>query len=120
MNHPITKNIWQVLCRQFIIVLLLIVSAVGAFATLGDGKLKSDKPLNSLLSDKSTTARGSFSLRSGYNYRGSQVINLKNPRYISLNTTITYQQGHTTYIVPLKKKIVLDKITFNPNATTRY
>lgn len=119
MNHPITKIIWKTLRKRVTIVLLLSISVVGAFATLGDGKIKSDKPSASLLTKKSTLAKGSFSLRSGYSYRGSHVINIQNPRYVNLNTTITYQRGHTTYIVPLRKKVVMDKITFNPNAATR-
>jgi hypothetical protein len=119
MNHPITKIIWKTLRKHVTVVLLLTISAVGAFAALGDGKIKSDKPSASLLTKKSTLAKGFFSLRSGYSYRGSQVINTQNPRYVNLNTTITYQKGHTTYIVPLRKKIVMDKITFNPNAATR-
>ena len=114
-----TKSIWKLLRKHVTIIVLLTISAAGAFAALGDGKVKSDKPSASLLTKKPILAKGSFSLKSGYSYRGSQVINTENPRYINLNTTITYKKGHTTYIVPLRKKIVMDKITFNPNAATR-
>lgn len=31
-----------------------------------------------------------------------------------LNTVVTYQKGNTTYIMPLKKKVFLEKINFNP------
>lgn len=74
-----------------------------------------------MLSGKSQSANGSFSLRSGYTYRGSAVIDLKQEKkYINLNTVITYQQGNTTYTIPLKKKVILnDRVTFNPNAATR-
>lgn len=90
---------------------------IGAFATLGDGAGK--KNSNKLLTGKTSIKSRSFSLRSGYNFRGSQVINQEN-RYVNLNTVVTYQQGHTTYTVPLKKKVVLNnKVTFNPNAATR-
>jgi hypothetical protein len=119
MNHPFTKMFWTALCKPVTVVVLLAISAVAAFATLGDGKLKSDKTKALLLSDKSPVARGSFSLRSGYSYRGSQVINMQSPKCTNLNTTITYQKGHTTFIVPLRKRVILDKITFNPNAATR-
>lgn len=111
----------NMLTKRLTVVLLLAVSAIGAFATLGDGKIKSNNSKRlSLLSDKSVTIRNSFNLRSGYSFRGSQVINPQNERNISVNTTFTYQQGHTTYTVPLKKKLVSDKITFNPNAATRH
>lgn len=100
--------------------LLLAASAIGAFATLGTpGRGKNEKS-KSLLSGKSSAYSGTFSLHSGYNFRGSRVIRSQENKYINLNTVVTYQQGHTTYMVPLKKKIALNgKITFNPNAATR-
>jgi hypothetical protein len=101
-----------------ILTLILVGSfAMGAFATLGDGTGK--KSTNKLLTGKTLNKPHSFSLRSGYNFRGSQVINQEN-RYVNLNTVVTYQQGHTTYTIPLKKKVVLNnKIVFNPNAASR-
>jgi hypothetical protein len=102
--------------------LLLAVIALGAFATLGDGKTKNTKSAKkSLLSIKISAKPGSFSLSSGYNFRGSQVISTQDNKYINLNTQITYQNGHTSYIVPLKKRVALgNKIVFNPNAVTRH
>ena len=92
----------------------------GAFATLGDGKSKNGNSSRSLLSDKTPLTPGTFSLQSGYSFRGNQVINTQEDKYITLNTYATYQQGRTTYVMPLKKKVVLNgKITFNPNAATR-
>lgn len=92
---------------------------VGAFATLGEGNSK-DKSSNKLtLSGKGKYTPGTFSLRSGYTFRGNQVIDLKENKYINLNTVISYQQGNTTYTMPLKKKVILNKVTFNPNAATR-
>jgi hypothetical protein len=92
--------------RRAAAVLLLAVSAVSAFAILGD---KGRTPRNrSFLSNQNFTVPGNFSLRSNYNFRGSQVINpLKSAQYINLNTVLTYQKGNTTYIVPLKKKIFI-------------
>ncbi|MBL7740457.1 MAG: hypothetical protein JNK14_14665 [Chitinophagaceae bacterium] len=104
-------------------VALIIMMAVGAvaFATLGDGKSTHTKPVKkSLLSGKTITKPGTFSLHSGYNFRGSQVINTQNSSFITLNTVASYQKGNTTYIVPLKKKVVLNnKVVFNPNEATR-
>ena len=100
--------------------LLLGVSAVGAFATLGDGNAKKNKSNKSLLSIKAPAKPGMFTLQSGYNFRGSQVINTQEEKFFTLNTFATYQQGHTTYVMPLKKKVALNgKLTFNPNSATR-
>ena len=106
--------------KKFLILLVLGGFAVAAFATLGDGRANKAKP-RKLLSSKVTSRPGSFSLQSGYNFRGSQVINYQTNKYINLNTTTaTYQSGHTTYTVPVTKKVILNnKITFNPNAATR-
>jgi len=117
INYSISK----LSLKKFTILLLLAASTVGAFATLGTpGRGKKEKAGKSLLSNKTSTYTGTFSLQSGYTFRGSRVINTQENKYINLNTVVTYQQGHTTYVVPLKKKIVLNgKITFNPNAATR-
>jgi len=93
---------------------------IGAFATLGEGRYGNGKS-RKLLSSRTSARPGSFSLRSGYNFRGSQVINFESDKYINLNTTVTYQQGHTSYTMPVRKKVILNnKITFNPNAASRY
>lgn len=90
--------------------LLIAMSAVASFATLGEGNKKSGRSTASLLSSR-TNKPGSFSLRSGYTYRGNQVINSQSAtKYLNLNTTVTYQKGNTTYIVPLKKKVALSNV----------
>ena len=100
----------NVLSRKLSVLLLLAVSAIGAFATLGDGKVKRDLPKRALLSNK-TLKPGFFSLKSGYTYRGNQIINAETEtKYIRLNTTVTMQKGSTTYIVPLKKKVILQNV----------
>ncbi|MGH2565786.1 MAG: hypothetical protein ACRDE5_14815 [Ginsengibacter sp.] len=98
----------------------LAAITVAAFATLGDGKARTNKSKKSLLSSKTVLTPGTFSLKSGYNFRGNEVLTFEKDRYININTVITYQKGNSTYIMPLKKKVLLDKITFNPNPTTRY
>ena len=118
MNHPTLITIGKILQRKLFVVILLAVSAITAFATLGDGKVKTSKAKKSLLSSRDVTV-SNFSLKSGYTFRGSQVINTQAERYINLNTVVTYQKGNTTYILPLKKKVLLDKVTFNPNSATR-
>lgn len=111
MNHP-RLTIWRILGRKAAILILMAVSAAGAFATLGDGKsAKSTLPKTSLLSGKTGMKPGSFSLRSGYTYRGNQVINTSSQKkYINLNTVVTVQKNKTTFTIPLKKKVVFDKV----------
>lgn len=96
--------------RKLAILLLITVSAVASFATLGDGKKNSSLSKSALLSSK-TIKPGFFSLRSGYTYRGNQVIKPQaQSRFINLSTTVTYQKGNTTYIVPLKKKMIFNNV----------
>jgi uncharacterized protein (UPF0333 family) len=109
----------NLLRKKLAVIFLIAVSAIGAYATLGDGR-NSDNPKRSLLSTRSASSANTLSLRSGYSYRGSQVINTSANRFFNINTSITLQKGHTAYTVPLKKKMVLNnKVTFNPNAATR-
>src|SRR5436190_16034133 len=95
------------IARRIVAMFLLAASAMSAFAILGD---KGRTPKNhSFLSNQSLAANStSFSLKSRYNYRGSQIIDpARTGEYIDLNTTITFQKGNTTYVVPLKKKIFI-------------
>jgi hypothetical protein len=111
MAHYNQNMIRKVIVRKLTVILLLAVSGAGAFATLGDGKKKSGSPKNLLTSDRTTTKPGFFSLRSGYTYRGSEIINSQSERkYINLNTVVTSQKGNITYIVPLKKKVIVVKL----------
>ena len=107
INRPKVKGLTG---RKLVVLLLLVVSVIGAFATLGDGKIKKDLPKRALLSNKKTNP-GFFSLKSGYSYRGNQIINNEvETKYVRLNTTVTMQKGNTTYIIPLKKKVILQNV----------
>ena len=113
MNYP-KLTIWRIVSRKLAVILLLFISAAGAYATLGDGKSKSTVPRSSLLSNRTSLKLGSFSLKSGYTYRGNKVINNSGEkRYIQLNTVVTLQKGNITYIVPLKKKAILNNVKFD-------
>lgn len=105
-------TIMKSLGRKLTVILLVAFSAAGAFATLGDGKKKaSTRPNSSLLSGRTASTNGFFSLKSGYTYKGSQVLNSSaDKKYFSLNTVVTVQRGNTTYVLPLKKKAILDKV----------
>lgn len=100
--------------------ILLASTAVAAFAITGDGKGKKSVSKKSLFKHPTVTP-GYFTLKSGYQFRGSQVFGTKENKYINLNTLVTYQKGHTSYIMPLKKRVLLNnKVVFNPNAATRH
>src|SRR5215467_5536109 len=92
--------------RRTAVAVSLAVCAISAFAVLGD-KGKTPKNRSILSNENLSIIRGSFSLKSNYNFRGSQVIDGQRNEYINLNTVVTYQKGNTTYILPLKKKIFI-------------
>ena len=100
---------------------VLITVSVAAFATLGDGSKKGFNPSTAnLLSSKPAYSYKTFSLKSGYNYRGNNILsNANSNKFIMLNTVVTYQKGNATYILPLKKKVFLDKVTFTPTPSRR-
>lgn len=109
LNAPILK--------RKLTTLFLITASVAAFAALGDGGGKRNNiQKRSLLSYKPAYDYKSFSLKTGFNYRGTNIFsqNKTEGKYIQLNNVITYQKGNTTYILPMKKKLLLDKIKFNP------
>ena len=109
MNQP-TLILCRIFARKLAVIVLLLTTAAGAFATLGEGYRSEGPKKKSLLTTTPVTKPGSFSLRSGYNYRGSQVLAESERTQIKFNTTVTIHRGNTTYIVPLKKKLILDKV----------
>ncbi len=111
MNHPNYLRVKKAIGKKLAVLFLIAVSAVASFASLGDGNKKNDRPKKNLLSNKTVNKQGAFSLRSGYTYRGNQVINTQpERRYIRINTVVNMQKGNTTYIVPLKKKVGVGNI----------
>ena len=105
------------LVKRKLVTILLVSASIACFATLGDGGKKSVAS-KSLLTQKANPYNfKAFSLKSQYNYRGSQPFSMEpDKNFILLNTVVTYQKGNSTYILPMKKKLLLDKVTFNPAA----
>lgn len=103
-----SETIFKKVLTRKLATLFLIGLSLAAFATLGDGKSKGKK--SSLLSSKPSITPGKFSLKSGYQYRGSQIINQqKDKNSFTRNSLVTYQKGNMTYVLPLKT-IVPQKI----------
>lgn len=98
------QKIFKLVLTRKLATLILIVLSVAAFATLGDGKSKGKK--SSLLNSKPSITPGKFTLKSGYQYRGSQIINQQNQNNtFTRNSLVTYQKGNMTYILPVKTVI---------------
>lgn len=114
MNKPRQNTIVKTAGRKLAVLTLIAVSAISSFATLGDGNKKTKSTTNLLTGNKNTIYKpGSFSLRSGFTFRGSQVMNTPSEKkVIRINTTVTLQRGNTTFTVPLKKNVVVGKINF--------
>jgi hypothetical protein len=108
MNVP-RFNISKLVGRQLAIFLFVAISAAGAFATLGDGGKKNSSSTPKALLSGRTFTPGYFSLKSGYDYRGNSVIT-SDKRYFTLNTVVTLQKGKTTFVLPLKKKVLLSNV----------
>jgi hypothetical protein len=107
----LTSTIFKRLLKRKLATALLITVSLAAFATLGDGGKKGTTTPVSV----NTLGQRNFSLKSTHNYRGNNLFSNENgQKYIILNTTVTYQKGNATYIVPLKKKVLLDKVKFSP------
>jgi hypothetical protein len=97
---------------------VLLTASCAAFATLGEGGKKNIAHGNkNLLSARSAAVNyKSFTLRSGYNYRGSKLLTAtsNSHNYIMLNNVIMVEKGNQAYILPMKRKVLLDRISFKP------
>ena len=95
------QTIFKKVLTRKLTTLFLIGLSITAFAIVGDGKSKGKK--SSLLSSKPTITPGKFSLKSGYQYRGSQIINQQTDKNsFTRNSLVTYQKGNLTYVLPVK------------------
>jgi hypothetical protein len=111
-----TTSIFTEIVRKKLVTALCIVASMAAFATLGDeGGKKLQQSKNLLTARPGFYDYKDFTLRSHYNWRGNTVFS-KTPetKYITLNNIISLQRGNSTYILPMKRKVLLDKIKFNP------
>ena len=92
------------------VLVLMTASVIGAYATMGiyaSGK-NSDRPKTRLFAQQSALKPGTFTLKSGYAFRGAQILTSEKPTYINLNGVATYQIGNTAYAVPMGKQVLLN------------
>lgn len=119
----LSAEILKAFLKRKLVTVICIGTSLAAFATLGDGghKNTSIRERNLLSLRSASLNYKSFSLKSGYNYRGNSILNTEaKEKFIMLNTVVTYQKGNATYILPIKKKLFLDsKVTFKPSAPQR-
>ncbi len=108
----VNASLSRQLIKRKLVTALFITASIAAFATLGDGDKKGEKKFTT--SARSFSAKN-FSLRTGYNYRTINLFTAPSPnRFLILNTTTTFQKGNATYVLPLRKKVLLNnKIKFN-------
>lgn len=108
--------------KRRLITAVFVTASVASFATLGNGGFrKTPSPNQSLLAFKPNYSQlKAFTLKSTYNYRGNTVFSMDKPqeeKYILLNTSVTYQKGNSIYTLPLKKKVLLNKVKLGNGAT---
>lgn len=115
-------NIKKIFRIKIFVIALLTTSVIGAFATFSiysTGKNNDKKHRRALLSQQSSLKPGTFSLKSGYIFRGGQLFTTQAPKYINLNAVANYQIGNITYVLPLKKKILMGKVSIIPFSENR-
>lgn len=106
----------QEIVRKKLVTALFVVASLAAFATLGDGGEKRLHQSKSLLSVRPGFYNyKDFTLKSTYNWRGNTVFNKSHQAtYMTVNNVISLQKGNSTYILPMKRKVLLEKIKFSP------
>jgi hypothetical protein len=93
--------------RRIIGLSVLLSVTFFAFASIGDGKVKSKKATSAKTSFSPLKSNNGFTLKSGFNYRGSMLfISTKTKKVnIPYNSLITYQKGNSTFILPYRYKL---------------
>jgi hypothetical protein len=87
-----------------------VLFMVSAYASLGLGKKKSAAASKKILSSKVVNYSISFSLKSGYNFRGSAILDNPTTRVIQLNTDVITKQGNYELAIPLRKTTLINKV----------
>ncbi|MBA2745381.1 MAG: hypothetical protein H0U44_04070 [Flavisolibacter sp.] len=110
----LNSTIFRCIIKRKIATVICVSLSFAAFATLGDGSY--NKTTTPTPSKTSALSSKTFSLRTGYNYRSNHILNIApEKKFIMINAVTTFQKGNATYVLPLKKRVLLDKIKFNPS-----
>jgi hypothetical protein len=83
---------------------------VSTFASLGLGKKKAASTGKRLLSSKVLSYNGSFTLKSGYSFRGNVILDNSTTRVIQLNTDVITKKGNYELSIPLRKTTLVNKV----------
>ena len=99
--------------KKAMMALLLVGVAHLAFASFTGSSENKSKNLYSLKNFNKNFYKSAspFSLRAGFQYKGSQLISIKkeeNGEY-TLSSMMRYEKGNTVYIYPYKHKISVPK-----------
>lgn len=94
---------------RLVVLTIFLTVTVGAFASLGDGKKKSTVSVKKLLSSRTQTFNGNFSLRSGYNFRGNTVLQSEQ-KVIRINTNISVGKGNSGFTLPLRRQSIIPQL----------
>lgn len=97
-------------CIKPVVLSILLLVGIGAFATLGDGKKKATVSSKKLLSSKSQNFSGTFSLRSGYSFRGNTILEPEQKIILRINTDVSVGKGNNSFTVPLRGHAILSKL----------
>jgi len=109
----LTAFISKRLVKRKLATAVLVTASIAVFATSGGG---GKKDLKDFTAKPLTLSSKGFNLRSGYQYRSNDLLTRPaGQQFFMLNTVVTLQKGNATYVLPLKKKVLLDKIKFNPS-----
>lgn len=100
--------------KKALMALLLVGVVHIAFASFTGTSEDKSKNLYSLKNFNKTFYRSAspFSLRAGFQYKGSQLISVKKEddgSTLNLNTMLRYEKGNTVYIYPYKVKVSVPK-----------
>ncbi len=108
-QHNTMRNMFK---RAGLVICLVAFTIAWAVAALGDGKsVGYSSPKTILVKEIKPSTQ--FSLKSGYDFRGNNVITRFNDGYFTLNTTITHVDGKPNLIMPVTKKVPFNgKVSF--------
>ena len=97
--------------KKIAAIFLLMVMTNLVFADRGFGKRSKGKYLLNISTTGTFRSSLGMNLRTGLSYKGSLLSSRKvEGNYMTSTNLMTYQKGNTTYIVPVKHRILMPEI----------